>query len=167
MEGDRLNRERSLRMVYEQNWLHFRHVENERLWFTNIFALMVAITFAFVAESGLRHEIWPLFLVLVVVSLLGLQITTKLSWAAFDLSTRIDAIVAEFDIGSFVSAPAGRSSHKSGLSGRIKRSAGFLFTVAFAFIIFYLVIFGLVLVLLIHTINLDTVNADCSALCAA
>lgn len=27
-------------IVYEQHWLHARHVENERLWFTNIFVIV-------------------------------------------------------------------------------------------------------------------------------
>jgi hypothetical protein len=27
--------------VYEQHWLHARHVENERLWFTNIFVIIM------------------------------------------------------------------------------------------------------------------------------
>lgn len=31
-----------LKGIYEQHWLHARHVENERLWFTNIFVVVVA-----------------------------------------------------------------------------------------------------------------------------
>jgi len=40
-----------LKAVYEQHWLHARHVENERLWFTNIFAVIVAGLLAFIFTS--------------------------------------------------------------------------------------------------------------------
>ena len=41
-----------LKSIYEQHWLHARHVENERLWFTNIFALIVAGLLAFLATTN-------------------------------------------------------------------------------------------------------------------
>ncbi len=31
-----------LKSIYEQHWLHARHVEYQRLWFTTVFALIVA-----------------------------------------------------------------------------------------------------------------------------
>lgn len=40
-----------LTSIYEQHWLHARHVENERLWFTNIFALIVAGLLAFLSTT--------------------------------------------------------------------------------------------------------------------
>ena len=40
-----------LKSVYEQHWLHARHCENERLWFTNVFALIVAGLFAFLGTA--------------------------------------------------------------------------------------------------------------------
>tara|TARA_B100000809_G_scaffold169987_1_gene167350 strand:- start:156 stop:638 length:483 start_codon:yes stop_codon:yes gene_type:complete len=158
MQNDKLIRFQSLQMVYEQNWLHFRHVENERLWFTNIFALIVAGTFVFAAESGLRHELWPLFLILVIVSLLGLQITIRLSWTALSLSNHIQAIADELGISAIEGIPVRRDSQESGLLARIRRSAQFLFTVASAFMLFYLMMFGVVLGLLIYTIKLNTVS---------
>jgi len=39
--------EELLKSIYEQHWLHARHVENERLWFTNIFGVIVAGLLAF------------------------------------------------------------------------------------------------------------------------
>ena len=36
-----------LKSIFEQHWLHARHVENERLWFTNIFGVIVAGLLAF------------------------------------------------------------------------------------------------------------------------
>lgn len=40
-----------LKAVYEQHWLHARHVENERLWFTNIFGVVVAGLLAFLGTA--------------------------------------------------------------------------------------------------------------------
>jgi hypothetical protein len=40
-------RQEFLKSIYEQHWLHARHVENERLWFTNIFGIIVAGLLAF------------------------------------------------------------------------------------------------------------------------
>ena len=40
-----------LKSIYEQHWLHARHVENERLWFTNIFGVIVAGLLAFLGTS--------------------------------------------------------------------------------------------------------------------
>ena len=37
----------NLRRVYEQYWLHARHQEVQRLWFTNIYSMIVAGTFAY------------------------------------------------------------------------------------------------------------------------
>lgn len=35
------NHEENLRTIYEQYWLHARHQENQRLWYTNIYAIIV------------------------------------------------------------------------------------------------------------------------------
>lgn len=45
-------REEMLKSVYEQHWLHARHLENERLWFTNIFGVIVAGLLAFMGTVG-------------------------------------------------------------------------------------------------------------------
>ena len=33
--------DKNLKTIYEQYWLHARHVADERLWFTNIYILVV------------------------------------------------------------------------------------------------------------------------------
>lgn len=68
MDSEDIERVENLRRVYEQNWLHARHVENERLWFTNIYAVVMAGSLALMSEKGL---IWPLATFLLVLSLLG------------------------------------------------------------------------------------------------
>lgn len=73
-----------LKSVYEQHWLHARHVENERLWFTNIFALIVAGLLAFLGTTE-DKELLPQFAIYVgyfifILSLLGYFVC--LTWRA-------------------------------------------------------------------------------------
>lgn len=68
MDRQDIERAENLRRVYEQNWLHARHVENERLWFTNIYAVVMAGSLALMSETGL---IWPLVSFLLILSFLG------------------------------------------------------------------------------------------------
>lgn len=62
-------RAKNLRTIYEQYWLHARHVENERLWFTNIYAVVWAGSLAFMYEFGIQIQ---LIVFLFTLSLLGL-----------------------------------------------------------------------------------------------
>ena len=68
MDSQDVEQAENLRRVYEQNWLHARHIENERLWFTNIYAVVMAASLALMSEKGL---IWPLVTFLLILSLLG------------------------------------------------------------------------------------------------
>ena len=69
---DREIRQKNLRVVYEQYWGHARHVANERLWFTNIYAVIVGGAFAFMATS--QSSVVHLYLsgFLLILSLTGL-----------------------------------------------------------------------------------------------
>lgn len=62
---------KNLQIIYEQYWLHARHVANERLWFTNIYVLIVASAFAFIAtsQSTVIH-LW-LLVFLLILSIMG------------------------------------------------------------------------------------------------
>ena len=44
----------SLKEIYEQYWLHARHVADERLWFTNIYILIVVGVLAFLKVAQRR-----------------------------------------------------------------------------------------------------------------
>lgn len=73
-----------LKSVYEQHWLHARHVENERLWFTNIFALIVAGLLAFLGTVE-DKELLSLFAIyagcfIFILSMLGYFLC--LTWRA-------------------------------------------------------------------------------------
>ncbi len=73
-----------LKSVYEQHWLHARHVENERLWFTNIFGVIVAGLLAVLFTSdgdGTRGQfaVYAGYLIL-ILSLVGYFLC--LTWRA-------------------------------------------------------------------------------------
>lgn len=80
---DKKTRHELLKSVYEQHWLHARHVENERLWFTNIFGMIVAGLLAFL--STVETTDLPLFAKLAgsfifILSILGYFLC--LTWRA-------------------------------------------------------------------------------------
>lgn len=61
-----------LKSVYEQHWLHARHVENERLWFTNIYILIIGALLAYTfgrGEAGLWP--WSILAIVLTISLIG------------------------------------------------------------------------------------------------
>jgi len=79
--------------VYEQHWLHARHVENERLWFTNIFVIVTGGLLAligYILASGAGEDqplswLLPAFLygtpsLVLVLSIIGYFLC--ISWRA-------------------------------------------------------------------------------------
>lgn len=65
-------RDKLLTSIYEQHWLHARHVENEKLWFTNIYILIVGVLLAYTFESGKAgFWSWPILAIVLALSLAG------------------------------------------------------------------------------------------------
>lgn len=63
-------REDDARLVFEQYWLHARHVENERLWMTNVFAIIFGGLLGFM---GWKDELtWYIAAFGLALSLFGL-----------------------------------------------------------------------------------------------
>lgn len=90
MDSQDIEQAENLRRVYEQNWLHARHVENERLWFTNIYALVMAASLALMSTKGL---ILPLATFLLILSLLGFVMCHALRIAFIRHSRTSDIIL--------------------------------------------------------------------------
>ncbi len=65
----------NLRRVFEQYWLHGRHLENERLWSTNIYAILWAGSLAFMSQQGASIGLVTFLLIL---SYLGMLICHSL-----------------------------------------------------------------------------------------
>lgn len=69
-------KDENLRKVYEQYWLHARHQETQRLWFTNIYAVIVAGVFAYFGVIEECYAIKILLLIfLTILSLFGYLMT--------------------------------------------------------------------------------------------
>jgi hypothetical protein len=46
-----------LKCIFEQNWLHAKHVENERLWFTNLYVAIAVGVLAFLAGNHISISV--------------------------------------------------------------------------------------------------------------
>ena len=69
-----------LKILLEQSWLHIRHTGNHRLWFTNMYFLVVAgvLTYLSTQPTVLRNIIFHvLSSFLIVLSVFGLIICIK------------------------------------------------------------------------------------------
>ena len=62
----------NLRALLEQHWLHARHLENERLWLTNIYMLIVGALLAYTFGRG-EAGFWPwsILVIIFILSLIG------------------------------------------------------------------------------------------------
>jgi len=84
-----------LKLLFNQSWLHIRHVENHRLWFTNMYFVMVAGVFAYLGNQTPKSTVFmfPLLIgFLFSLSLMGLALclkTTKVHNAYTDALERI------------------------------------------------------------------------------
>jgi hypothetical protein len=67
-----------VKAIYEQHWLHMRHVENQRLWFTNIFAILCGGSFALMRGGLFNKANWLIVGFLMVLSLLGLFVCLRI-----------------------------------------------------------------------------------------
>ena len=58
-----------LTAVFEQNWLHIRQKENERIWITNIYVLIVAGALSFLKFSNhINLYVVPFLLILSILN---------------------------------------------------------------------------------------------------
>ncbi|MCK4387185.1 MAG: hypothetical protein KAW00_00300 [Dehalococcoidia bacterium] len=72
MEEKIKERNELLKSVYEQHWLHARHVENERLWFTNIYVVATGVLLAYTfGRNGSAFWPWPILVPVFILSVAG------------------------------------------------------------------------------------------------
>lgn len=124
----RISGEEGALTALEQNWLHARHVEDERLWFTNIYAVVVAGASFVFRENGFGGNSYLLYF-LVVFSILGLVVTVKTS---YEFSNHLEAIkrtVKDFGLENYMGIPG---AYKGKTTAKILR-------VRYAFALFYVI----------------------------
>jgi len=66
-----------IKAVYEQHWLHARHVENERLWFANIFTAILVGTISVIRKQLFDPASIPLIVLLMALSVIGMLMSIK------------------------------------------------------------------------------------------
>jgi predicted dehydrogenase len=73
----------NLRKLLEQHWLHCRHLESERSWFMNAYAVVVGGVVAFIIGGELKPSLifYFLFAFLVIFTFVGFFLTTRWTYA--------------------------------------------------------------------------------------
>jgi len=88
-----------LTAVFEQNWLHIRQKENERIWITNIYVLIVAGALSFLTFCN--HINLYVVLFLLILSILDLFFIVKLNAVIKDYVFRIEKIIEKLEMGEY------------------------------------------------------------------
>jgi hypothetical protein len=120
-----------------QNWLHARHLETERLWFTNIYGVIVAGTLAFLGQYGINNH-RHLMVFLFMLSLFGLLVVLKTSHEFGNHMRAIENSIETLHLSKHLGFPTAYSKGK--LIWRLIR-------VRYAFVGFYLATMVLLLYL--------------------
>ena len=133
----------SLCDLYEQHWLHTRHIENERLNLTSLYALLVGggVIFLFGENLGKIVQLWLLSFLLLLTFVFGIIV--------FRLGNRL----AEYRINADEIAKA------AGLSGYLvrRRGGGKLRTKNLLAFIYMSVFIGLLMLFVLRLLNIEMV----------
>jgi hypothetical protein len=138
-----------IKSIFEQQWLHVRHVENERLWFTNIYAAIMAGVLAFISKGSEETSFefyMPLLLFLILLSVIGIIVIMRLGLAFYQHAAYVLVIAETFRVGQYVEC-----LWRWRVYQKKKRSFwDAIFTVASMFLLFYMVSLGGLLAMVIY-----------------
>lgn len=94
-----MERQDNAKTVFEQYWLHARHVENQRLWITNILVILFGALLSFMAQAGV---IWYISAFGLLLALFGLLMVHALRVPFLRYSRMAEAIMAaELGMGKY------------------------------------------------------------------
>lgn len=125
-----------VKAVYEQHWLHARHVENERLWLTNIFAIILAGSLSAIKDKLFDISSLPLVIFLMILSGFGIIFSLKID-SIFKTHTRSAKQILERYGLSDMWARSKR--HWVNDKIRISRLFPIFFSICFYFFLFVLI----------------------------
>lgn len=101
-----------LQEVFRQNWENVRHIKNERLMFTNIYAVVTAGALAFTnAFKEQSHAELFMLLFLLVFSVIGLLTSLRLKVELEECLANIERILVTVKQADFMSMGADNQSH--------------------------------------------------------
>ncbi len=126
--------------VLEQNYEHSRHVENERLWFTNIYAIIVGAILTLISKNSLIFVYSLIFCF--ILSILGFLMSLRLKADFEDFLNKIIMVAKELKVEDYVGIGA-----QKGITVNFK--------LRYIFPFFYLVMSVFFLILIIYFLPLQ------------
>lgn len=147
-QGRRQLNEDLIKSIFEQHWLQIRHIESERLWFTNIYAAIMAGVLAFITKGAeISLEFYaPLLFFLILLTIIGIIIVVRLGLAFYQHAAYALLIAETIGVGKYMGALWRWKA--IGKEARNLRDA--LFTVAAMFLLFYMVSLGGLLTMIFY-----------------
>lgn len=135
--------------ILEQNWLHARHIEKRRLWFTNIFVLLLGGFFGvfFGGKSGIDPTLHrPMLVFLLILSFFGILFSIRCRMVFSDHTDKIEEIVESLDEPKYARFMGIRAKNRHLEFGGLKKIKYPKFLgVNWLFVYFYIIMtFGLV-----------------------
>lgn len=118
--------------IFEQNFVHARHVETERMSFTNLFALTVAGVLSLIVNS--QKEITnfiPVIMFLILFSIIGSFFILKLNLEFHNNKSHVIKIAKKFDFTEYLARPIGHMKKTKEFNTKLP-------SVSVLFLIFYI-----------------------------
>jgi hypothetical protein len=113
--------------AFEQSWLHARHKESERLWFTNIYAVIVAWVLAYISSTNFDAvNYFYLSVFLLIFSVLGIFFSIKIDAGYRNHMNNIERLIKKLGIGDYM-----KLLYSSGIWNYIR--------VSYIFLCFYII----------------------------
>lgn len=104
--------EKVLIEAFKQNWLHFRHVEKERLQFTYVYSILIIAILTLLARSGLNifrdADSYSCSLVgfTVLLSFLGYFYILRANYVLSKYIKKIERITSDFNLMDYMALPS-------------------------------------------------------------
>lgn len=92
---------RLLAVIYEQYWLHARHVENERLWFTNIYAIILAGTLTLLGKPTYSGFYIAVLVFLISLSMIGMLFSLKVKLIFLWYTRKVFEIMIDYGLRKY------------------------------------------------------------------
>jgi hypothetical protein len=89
--------------VFQQNWENARHIKNERLWFTNIYAIIIAgtLTVLQLARDNIALEI-TIISFMILFSIIGLLTSFRMKAELEECLRSVNQIVSSAGLNSLM-----------------------------------------------------------------
>jgi len=106
LKGESEPSEKLLVEALKQSWLHFRHIENQRLQFTYVYSILVVAALTILMGSGLNtfRITYPysLFLVgfVILLSFLGYLLTLRANFVLFLIAEKIKKTAHDLNLAN-------------------------------------------------------------------